>query len=330
MDMSKRLDWEEVSKIAYHEAKNYHSQQGDSLTLRGLFYILVSKNVIPNTKSSYKTLSDVLAKKRYKGEFPAYLLKDVTRKTSYLEQIERYAQELSEEEIKKLVKEMIESYSSYSINPWTDQKNRIIVAIEKEALFDITYSWIEELQIDGIKLGVYNLRCLKGFDSATDIIALAKKVKELKEDGYIPVVLVISDFDPSGEEIFTDFTKRLKELSQVQDMIVEKIMITKEQITKFNLPSSPESQEEVEKLRRDSRYKKFVEEHGLMRVETDALYSIIPEKAKEILHNSILKYFDKSIFLTKTKVRMIDAQNKSEEAKKNMLEKVKKILGDKA
>ena len=102
MDTSKRLNWEEIAKISYHEAKNYHSQQGDSLTLRGLFYILVSKNVIPNTKSSYKTLSDVLAKKRYKGEFPAYLLKDVTRKTSYLEQIERYAQELSEEDIKKV------------------------------------------------------------------------------------------------------------------------------------------------------------------------------------------------------------------------------------
>lgn|GEM_PF-1707594 len=333
LDMStpnRRLDWEEIAKISYHEAKNYYQQQGDSLTLRGLFYILVSKNVIPNTKSSYKTLSDVLAKKRYKGEFPAYLLKDVTRKASYLEQIERYAQELSEEEIKKMVKDLIESYSSYSINPWTDQKCRIIVAIEKEALFDITYSWIDELAIDGIKLGVYNLRCLKGFDSATDIIALAKAVKKLKEDGYTPVVLIISDFDPSGEEIFADFSRRLKELSQVEEMIVEKIMITKEQIQKFNLPSAPESQEEIEKLRRDSRYKKFVETHGLMRVETDAIYSILPEKAKEILHNSILKYFDKSIFLTKTKVRMIDAQNKSEEAKKNMLEKVKKILGDKA
>jgi len=32
----------------------------------------------------------------------------------------------------------------------------------------------------------------------------------------------------------------------------------------------------------------------------------------------------------KTKIRMIDAGQKSEEAKKNMLEKVKKILGDKA
>jgi len=329
MDTSKRLNWEEIAKISYHEAKNYHSQQGDSLTLRGLFYILVSKNVIPNTKSAYKTLSDVLAKKRYKEEFPAYLIKDITRKNNYLEQVEKYAQELSEEDIKNLVRDMIESYSSFSINPWSDQKNRIIIALEKEALFDITRNWIDELSIDGIKIGIYNLRCLKGFDSATDVINLSREVSKLKEKEYIPILLVISDFDPSGEEIFNDFAKRVKELSGVQDLIVEKIMITKEQITKFNLPSSPESQEEVEKLRRDSRYKKFVEEHGLMRVETDALYSIIPEKAKEILHNAILKYFDKTIFLTKTKIRMIDAEQKSEEAKKNMLEKVKKILGDK-
>jgi 5S rRNA maturation endonuclease (ribonuclease M5) len=329
MDKSKkRLDWEEIAKISYHEARNYYQQQGDALTLRGLFYILVSKNVIPNTKSAYKTLSDVLARLRYAGEFPAYLIKDVTRKSSFLEQIEKYATELTEEDIKKMVKDLIESYSSYSINPWTDQKNRVIIALEKEALFDITSSWIDELNVDGIKLGVYNLRCLKGFDSATDIISLAKTVKKLKEEGYIPVILVISDFDPSGEEIFTDFRNRLIELSGIKDLTVEKIMVTKEQIQKFNLPSAPESQEEIEKLRRDPRYKKFVETHGLMRVETDALYSILPDKAKEILHNSILKYFDKSIFDTKTKLRMQEARQKSEEAKRNMLDKVKKILGE--
>jgi hypothetical protein len=327
MDKSKRLNWEEISKIAYHEARNYYQQQGDALTLRGLFYILVSKNIIPNTKSAYKTLSDVLAKLRYKGEFPAYLIKDVTRKNSFLEQIEKYAQELSEEDIKKMVKDLIESYSSFSINPWSDQRNRIIIALEKEALFDITSSWIDELSVDGIRIGVYNLRCLKGFDSATDIIALAKTVKKLKEDGYIPVILVISDFDPSGEEIFADFKNRIIELSGI-NLIVEKVMVTKEQIQQYNLPSSPESKEEIEKLRRDPRYGKFVEKYGLMRVETDALYSIFPEKAKEILHTSILKYFDKSIFDSKTKVRIQEARNKSEEAKKNMMEKVKKIIGE--
>jgi 5S rRNA maturation endonuclease (ribonuclease M5) len=328
VDKSKRLDWEEIAKISYHEAKNYYQQQGDALTLRGLFYILVSKNVIPNTKSAYKTLSDVLARLRYKGEFPAYLIKDVTRKSNFLEQAEKYAQELSEEDIKKMVKDLIESYSSYSINPWTDQKNRIIVALEKEALFDITFSWIDELQIDGIKLGVYNLRCLKGFDSATDIINLAKEVRKLKEKRYTPIILVISDFDPSGEEIFTDFKNRIVELSGIKDLIVEKVMVTKEQIQQFNLPSAPESQEEVAKLRRDPRYKKFVELHGLIRVETDALYSLYPEKAKEILHASILKYFDKSIFDTKTKLKMQKAKEESDKAKASMLEKVKKIIGE--
>jgi 5S rRNA maturation endonuclease (ribonuclease M5) len=328
MDKSKRIDWQEVSKISYHEAKNYYDQQGEALTLRGLFYILVSKNVIPNTKNAYKTLSEVLAKLRYKGEFPAYLLKDITRKSSFLEEYEYYAKELSEEEIKQKIMEMIESVSSYSINPWTDQKNRIIVAIEKEALFDITKSWINELNIDGMKIGVYNLRCLKGFDSATDVIILSKEVSRLKEKGYIPVILVISDFDPSGEEIFSDFARRVKELSGVQDLVIEKTMITKDQITKYNLPSAPESKEEIEKLRRDPRYKKFVETHGLMRVETDALYSILPEKAKEILHNSILKYFDKSIYESKTKERMQKAKEESDKAKESMREKVKKILGE--
>jgi hypothetical protein len=328
MDKSKkRLDWEEIAKISYHEAKNYYDQQGEALTLRGLFYILVSKNVIPNTKNAYKTLSEVLAKKRYKGEFPNYLIKDITRKSSYMEAYEYYAKELSEEEIKQKIMDLIDSSASFSINPWQDQRNRIIIAIEKEALFDITYSWIQDFQIDGLRIGIYSLKCLKGFDSATDIISLAKTIKKLKEDGFIPVILVISDFDPSGEEIFLDFQRRLKDLSGVE-FLIEKIMITKEQIQKFNLPHSPESREEIEKLRRDPRYGKFVEKYGLMRVETDALYSLYPEKAKEILHSFILKYFDKSIFDSKTKERMQKAKEESEKAKESMKEKVKKILGE--
>jgi len=323
-----RLRWEEISKIAYAEAKNYYQMQNSALTLRGLFYILVSKNVLPNTKQAYKTLSVVLAKLRYENKFPAYLITDVTRISEDLEKFEKFAKELSEEEIKQEIERIIASYSSYSINPWSDQPNRIIVCIEKEALYNLTKTWIKELKVNGTDIGIYNLRCLKGFDSATDIISLSRQVNSLKNRGFNPIILIISDFDPSGEEIYNDFKNRIIELSGIKDLIVEKIMVTKEQIQQFNLPSAPESADEIAKLRRDPRYKKFVEVHGLMRVETDALYSLYPDKAKEILHNAILKYFDKNIFETKTKLRIQEAQKQSEEARNKMKEKVKKILGE--
>ncbi len=49
-------------EIALKEAEAYYNQYGTSLTLRGLFYILVSKNVIPNTVSAYKSFQMFLQK----------------------------------------------------------------------------------------------------------------------------------------------------------------------------------------------------------------------------------------------------------------------------
>ena len=51
------IDWSHVIQVAHEEASNYYSNFGTALTLRGLFYILVSKNIIPNTKNAYKSLS---------------------------------------------------------------------------------------------------------------------------------------------------------------------------------------------------------------------------------------------------------------------------------
>jgi hypothetical protein len=46
------------------------------------------------------------------------------------------------------------------------------------------------------------------------------------------------------------------------------------------------------------------------------------------LHNAILKYFDKSIYESKTKEKMQKAKEESDKAKQSMMEKVKKIIGE--
>jgi 5S rRNA maturation endonuclease (ribonuclease M5) len=326
MSGKNRLDWKQIIEVTREEANNYFIEQKSGITLRGLFYILVSKGYLPNTVSSYKRLSDVLAKERYMGRFPDYLIADTTRKFESLEVFEYYPRELNEEELKREIESMIENYASYSINAWNDQKHRVVIALEKEALFNITKTWISELKVDGIAIGVYSLRCLRGFDSATDIIRLSKTVKTLDECNHIPVILIISDFDPSGEEIFMDFQRRLQELSNTPSLKVEKIMVTKDQILTYNLPHTPESEDEIAKLKRDTRFKKFYRKHGLMRVEVDAMYSIIPETAKQILHNAILKYFDIETFKTKTLKRIESARKTSEEVREKMKKRIAKML----
>ena len=149
------IDWSHVIQVAHEEASNYYSNFGTALTLRGLFYILVSKNIIPNTKNAYKSLSRVLSRERYKGNFEWYLIADTTRKSEYLEKWEEEPQQLSEEELRQKIMEILENSVTYSVNAWEDQPYRIIIVLEKEALYDTFRTFLRDFE-----WGVYSLRCM--------------------------------------------------------------------------------------------------------------------------------------------------------------------------
>jgi len=333
---------QQLLDIAYEVAREYYQQHGTPLTLRGLFYILVSKGVIPNTVSAYKRLSEVLAKARYEGEFPWYLLKDVTRRRIHKEVETRYpTSPLSPEDLKRILEEYINSYTDARVNPWEDQRYRVIVVVEKEALTDAVSNFIDEVW----PYGVYQVRVIRGYDSATDVHELAKTIEDIPKN-QTPVVLQFGDYDPSGEDIVRDFRERLKMLSKRQDIVFEKVAVTLDQIIELQLPCKPESAEEVEKMRRDPRYKsyiaklqqlaetdervrKLIEMYGSpeIRVELDALVALKPEEFKRILKAAIEKYFDYNTYNTVTKAKEEELKKKAEEVKQASLESLKKLLG---
>jgi hypothetical protein len=51
--------------------------------------------------------------------------------------------------------------------------------LEKEAQFDLLKKIIEEV----FPFGIYKLVCTRGFDSASDIISLAKEVNKIAKEG---------------------------------------------------------------------------------------------------------------------------------------------------
>ena len=163
-----------------------------------------------------------------------------------------------------------------------------------------------------------------------DMNRIAEIVREIKYNkNQTPVILVLSDFDPSGEEIHSDVQRRLRMLSNVEDLIIEKVMVTREQIERYNLPHTPESQEEIQKLQRDPRFKKFSNLYGLMRVELDAMTSLQPEEAKRILIQAINKYFNQNIYQNITMKRLQEMEARARETRKINEEILKKILGEK-
>lgn len=270
--------------------------------------------------SAYKYLSRVVAKARYERRFPEHLIRDVTRAYANLEPLASLPRVPAREELERELSSIVERYAGVRLNPWEDQEKRVIVLIEKEAQFELVKKLIRE----NFEFGVHEVVFSRGYDSATDMIRLAREIKRINERGQRVVLLIISDFDPSGEDIASDYVDRLLKIEPGLNVEAEKIAVTKEQVVKYNLPCTPESAEEVEKMRRDPRFKSFYDKHGLMRVELDAFVALKPDEFKRVLIDSIRKHFDYGVYESVTKKREEQLRNQAKEVK----EKVREMLAD--
>jgi hypothetical protein len=323
--------WSEVVKVALEEATRYYLANNIPLTLRGLFYILVSKNVIPNTKNAYATLSAVLAKARYYGRFPWHLIHDKVRDISWgdigysISDAQKIVEELSKltpEQKEQMLKEYLRAKYTIRLAQWEGQPHRVLIVVEKDALYDIVKSIVQ------VQLGWdVTITFSRGFESASHARIIADWIKGLKERNITPVILLIYDFDPSGEyasirdflfrvlalarggdieELFDRWTGAkadaekqaiIDELSSGVGVKWEKIMLTWEQVVKYNIPPTPENEEVRKKLERDPRKKWFLAKYGnLYQAEVDALLALNIDEAKRIIDGAIRRYFDQGIY----------------------------------
>ena len=337
---------EELIKIAMEDAKEYESVIGLPPTLREVYYRLVGKKIIAHTRSSYNRFSEVLAEARYEGAFPWSLIKDDTRKfPRYCEARTKFPDRpLTEDDLRKLLEAYVEEYSTASVNPWEDQPKRVIITVEKDSLLDT----VEAVVRRAFPFGVYQIRSTRGYDSATDLHKLALDIALLPRHQR-PVILHIGDYGPTGEDITRDLCERLKRISKRDDIIFEKVAVTLDQVIQYDLPCKPEKLGEVEKLRRDARYKKHVAKvkelaekdprvKALVEkwktyevvVEVEALTALRFDAFVDALKRAIEKHFDWDIYEKVTKPKIEELKKKAEEAKAASLEALKRLLGGSA
>jgi hypothetical protein len=119
----------------------------------------------------------------------------------------------------------------------------------------------------------------------------AEIVKMIKKENKPCVILYISDFDPSGEDMPPSVSKNIEALlygegiKNDRRVILKKIALTEEQVAFYDLPESPD----VGKKRMPEFEK---DHHGHKPVELDALEAIHPGELKKIIEENILKYYD--------------------------------------
>jgi len=271
--MARKLpSYEEIVEAALEVFKQYDS----ALTLRQLYYRLVSRQMISNTINSYKRLSRIMVKAREQLDVPVNCLEDRSRRilgrgdTGYAS---------AEEFLRKRIAGLKESYKDFTMPMWNEQPNFVLVSLEKDALSRLV----------GDIANQYSIRTFptRGYPSFTYVNRMATYIRN-RLKGKPTVVLYFGDFDPSGIDIERDLAERLGKYN-AGDFTVRRIALTKDQIQQYNLPPMPVK-------RSDARSDSFLASYGDLSVELDALD---PNTLKLMVAQSIASHIDLNLWSKK-------------------------------
>lgn len=220
------------------------------MTVRQIYYQLVSRQVVENNRNRYQSVSDALVRARKDGCIPWEWIEDRLRRprtVSMWESLEDFTDD---------------ALSQYRLDVWMTQRQYVEIWLEKDALSGI---FEDILKPYGITLNVG-----RGYDGWSSIHRAAQRYNGRKMS---PIILYFGDFDPSGEDMAESLVKRLEEMGSTVHLF--KCALTLDDIRRYNLPSDFAK-------KTDSRSAKFIEKNGDISVELDALpMSVLRERLIE-------------------------------------------------
>jgi len=212
---------------------------GNPMTVRQVFYQLVSRQVVKNNRGGYQAVSDALATARRDGIIPWEWIEDRLRRPRHVSMwsgLPDFADC---------------ACRSYRLNVWPSQPQYLEVWLEKDALSGI---FADVLNPYGVTLNVG-----RGYDGWSSIHNAAVRFNDKDED---ITVLYFGDFDPSGEDMKRSLEDRLESLGSTPEIV--KCALTRDDISRYSLPPNFTK-------KADSRAAAFIAEHGDISVELDAL-----------------------------------------------------------
>lgn len=229
------------------------------LTLRQLYYQLVSRNIIRNDQKQYKQLGELLVKGRMAGVIDWESITDKGRISRLPYWVTGIRGALND------------TVRQYRLDRMDEQETKIEVWVEKEALSNIfervTYKYHVSLMVN------------KGYSSCS---AMHDAWERLENQDDV-LILYFGDHDPSGIDMARDIANRFAEFG-AQNIRVERPALTMEQIRRFNCPVNPVKFT-------DSRTENYVKLYGKKCWELDALP---PRELTNIIERSIRKNIDVS------------------------------------
>lgn len=236
------------------------------VTLRGVYYRVVSAGAVDKTELGYRLVGRQLLKLRRSGAIPYTWITDGTRW-------------ITKPRTWNDLDEMLEdATSSYRRELWNDQHAEVHIFTEKDAISGVVLPVTQRYRVP---LGV-----LRGYASESFAHSVAESIRSTPKPVYI---YQLGDHDPSGLDAWRDFQRKVigflgsteahDEVGNVYPLAhFERLAVTREQIRELNLPTRPTK-------RTDARAKGF--EGGS--VEVDA---IPPSVLRDLVEEAIAQHID--------------------------------------
>ena len=199
-----------------------------------------------NDKASYKALTNLLIRARLNGDIPIYSIEDGTRPIRLgggFETLEQF-----------VIHETENFLAGYSRDLMQGQPHHIEIVLEKNALRSIIESVARDYCIP--------VTTTRGYASLSPRFDLAQRY--LRSGKSKLILLMLTDFDPDGEQIAASFARSLRDDFDLKDIHPVKVGLTAEDVQNNALPSDMDAKPS------SPNYKKFISKYGVKAVELDA------------------------------------------------------------
>ena len=207
------------------------------MTVRQVFYQATVRGLVEKSEAGYAKVQTDLVLLRRVGKLPYTWLADNTR---------WQRKPISFDSIEQALTDTARFYRKAL---WTDADAYVEIWLEKDALAGVVMPVTSMYDVP--------LMVARGYASLSFLHSAAEYISSLEVPTYI---YHLGDFDPSGVNAGEKIEQTLKEMAPNADITFERIAVTPEQITTWNLPSRPTKTT-------DSRAKNF----GDISVELDAI-----------------------------------------------------------
>lgn len=255
---------------------------GYVITVRTLYYQLVSRDIIPNKEESYKNLTSLVNDARLAGLLDWDVIEDRGRRP-----VVRPRWGSGQHFLQSVLPQ-------YHSDLWRDQPERVFVVVEKDALAGVLERLCHRYDVP--------LLAARGYPSASSVRDLVhEEVFPYLFDGWQSrgepgkpkkkrqriVFLHMGDHDPSGIDMSRDLEHRLRLFSEgFFHLDFKRIALNMDQIEEVQPPPNPAKSS-------DARFKGYQEIHGDESWELDALP---PDYLNELLETHIGEHIDTDIW----------------------------------